>query len=97
MIVRLIMYHSDKPVEEMDQWIVENRETMRAVPGVTRVEFCRMPEDPQHVAAMMYFEDMAAMTAYKETGAYQDLIKTLRLLLDETKPPKEIIMTVLDF
>jgi len=64
------MYHSNKPTEEMDAWIVENEGKMRAVPGIKKVEFCRSTTDSTQTGAMMYFETMEDLTAYKETGAY---------------------------
>jgi len=95
MIVRLIIYHA-LPDKDVDAWMRDHATEIRGVPGLRKMEFCRSVSDPSQFGALLHFRTKEDLDAYKTTGAYQKLIPSLRPLLDESKPPIEMIMEVLD-
>ena len=98
MIIRVITYHA-LPGKDVKRWMQGIASELRSVKGVRHVEFIQSQTDPSQYGAIMQFRTRDDLDYYKqkETGIYQNLVRSLReAWLDESKPVNEQVFEILD-
>lgn len=96
MIIRITTYHA-LPGSDAEGWARGIAAEVRSTPGLRHIDFFRSPSDPTHYGSVMHFCAQEDLDTYKTTGAYQQLVTSLReSWLDPSKPISEQIFEVMD-
>ncbi|MCB0085613.1 MAG: Dabb family protein [Caldilineaceae bacterium] len=96
MFIRMVTYHA-LPGTDAEGWARGIAAEVRGTPGLRHIDFFRSHSDPTQYGSVMHFTTKADLDAYKTTGTYQQIVKSLQeSWLDTSKPVSEQVFEILD-
>jgi hypothetical protein len=86
-----------KPGSDPLAWCKEHMTDMRGVPGMRHVDIVKSVDDPSQWSAFMTFSSKKDLEAYKATGPYKSLVKSLQEeVIDVSKPVTDNVYELVD-
>ena len=78
------------------EWMLEYSQKIRAVDGMRKTEFLKSATTPGEWGALIYFNSAKDLDAYKASGPYKALVKSMADYVDMNKPIKDEVFEYLE-